>query len=212
MVLSLEHSSPLAQQRQHGRSGRGSSSSSSHRVTQSNILTLRATSRTCFLWVMETPSPSKPLSSLPLSLRIILFSWFWNRTCCLCWTSLVPSTTMTSRCPCTLSSTSDFCFSAVLLSVSPPDLLYLQLLCAGLTYSLLALHGFSCTACRSTPLCFIYLAPVGNRRSHRPGVYSLLLNLQLKHSPPPHPRGSTWCQWWNKLLFRRQKSWTSTGP
>lgn len=65
MVLSLEHSSPLAQQRQRGRSGRASSSS--HRVMQSSILTLRATSRTCFLWVIETPSPSKPLSSLPLS-------------------------------------------------------------------------------------------------------------------------------------------------
>lgn len=91
---------------------------------------------------------------------------------------------MTSRCPCTLSSTSDFCFSAVLLSVLPPDLLYLQLfLCAGLTYSFLALHGFSCTACRSTRLCFIYLAPIGNKRSHKPGVYSLLRNLRLKHSP-----------------------------
>lgn len=157
MVLSLEHSSPLAQQRQHGRSGRvSSSSSSSHRVMQSNILTLRATSRTYFLWVIETPSPSKPLSSLPLSLRITFFSWFWNRTCCLCWTSLVPSTTMTSRCPCTLSSTSDFCFSAVLSSVLPPDLLYLQLLCAGLTYfSLLCMASFVLPAGQPLSALFI---------------------------------------------------------
>lgn len=46
MALSLGHSSPLEQRRQCGPSGKASST---HRVTQSSILTLRAISKTCFL-------------------------------------------------------------------------------------------------------------------------------------------------------------------
>lgn len=42
---------------------------------------------------------------------VVLFSK--NRMSSLCWTSLAPLTTTTSRCPCTLSSTSDLSLSAL---------------------------------------------------------------------------------------------------
>lgn len=53
MALSLQHSSPLEQWRQCGHSGKASST---RRITQSSILMLRATSKTCSLWVIQASS------------------------------------------------------------------------------------------------------------------------------------------------------------
>lgn len=72
MALSLGHSSPLEQQRQCGPSGKASST---HRVMQSSTLMLRATSKTCFLWVIQALSLSQALFfCLPLSLKIFFLS------------------------------------------------------------------------------------------------------------------------------------------
>lgn len=74
MALSLGHSSPLEQRRQCGPSGRASST---RRVMQSSILTLRATSKTCFLWVIQSLiSLSSTFFSLSLSLKINLSCLF----------------------------------------------------------------------------------------------------------------------------------------
>lgn len=51
MALSLGHSFPPEQRRRCGLSGKDSNI---HRVMQSSILMLRATSKTCFLWVLLT--------------------------------------------------------------------------------------------------------------------------------------------------------------
>lgn len=112
MAPSLERSSPLEQQRQCGPSGRPSSI---HRVVQSSTPMLRATNKTCFLWVFSKSFPTVLQQSCNLCLISIYL--VWNRMFCQCWTSLPTSTVMILRFPCTLHLMSDLVvvFSCVYL-------------------------------------------------------------------------------------------------
>lgn len=105
-ALSLQHSFLLAQRRRCGPSGKASSTP---RITQSSILTLRATSKTCFLWVTQALSFSSLLSffSSTLHPKYVSLCLVWCRMCCQCWTSLPTSTVTTLRFPSTLHLTSD---------------------------------------------------------------------------------------------------------
>lgn len=155
-ALSRGPSTPHEQRRQCGPSGRASSR---HRTTQSNSHILRGTSRTCSLWV--TPALESPQTLfLFLFLKITLVvSRLWSRMCCLYWTSLPTSTTMTLRFPSTPSLTSDLVRPSVtVLSTLLPSV-FLFFFFPALLRNLSALHGSNCTA----QLSFIYTAS-GHRR------------------------------------------------
>lgn len=208
-ALSQRRSSLLVQQRQCGRSGKASSSSSSrrsHRVMQSNILTLRVASKTCFRWVTSTTSlPSLSFLSA-LTIMVVLFSLTQDVLSMLDqpgtfnddnfempmysqfneWRFLV----------CFAVRLSAFCFSTDGPTDRPTD----GLTCPFLGFAWLRLRPLQLQV--STPLGFIYQATTGNGSAQQNWCVLLIL-LFPDATPlclfPSH--GSTWCQWWNKAVF-----------